>query len=486
MRAKVFKSSLVFAMAMALVAGFTFNPAMAEKKFGLDDIPEIKNRTPIHVALEAGGGSDLIYPYLEKFSQKTGIKVTKESHVFAALYSKEIVELQGKTGAYDLVVTETSWTNEWEDYLYPVYELAKKFDPEGVAGLKKDLEGHDKGLLRMCSTAGGTLMGIPYYTYTMMTIYRQDLLEDPTEKANFKKKYGYELAPVETWEQVRDQSEFFTRKKGELLKGQPLKEDFYGCSLMAARMPHVQDEVGSMLWSKGGHWASPVRDANGKLKAFKITKKDKELLTWSFAQYKKLMPFAPPGTENAFWDQATASFATGKTAMIPAMYTALWPWSATVAKEVPGAKAAVKTTPGVRPYTGAFHFAPSRESKNPEAAYWLLRYLTSYGAQKGMLEDGGWASVRTDVLEDPKYQTPEWYGKTAWIPVILTTWKEQLPDVNNYLHFNSAAFGKLYEMMTIIGHENAIGKMTPKESTEKWVKTFNKIQKKFGKLPVEK
>ena len=54
--------------------------------------------------------------------------------------------------------------------------------------------------------------------------------------------------------------------------------------------------------------------------------------------------------------------------------------------------------PGVRPYTGAFHFAPSRESKNPEAAYWLLRYITSYGAQKGMLEDGGWASVRTDVL----------------------------------------------------------------------------------------
>jgi hypothetical protein len=32
--------------------------------------------------------------------------------------------------------------------------------------------------------------------------------------------------------------------------------------------------------------------------------------------------------------------------------------------------------------------------------------------------------------------------------------------VNNYLHFNSAAFGKIYEMMTIIGHENAIGKRT--------------------------
>jgi hypothetical protein len=70
--------------------------------------------------------------------------------------------------------------------------------------------------------------------------------------------------------------------------------------------------------------------------------------------------------------------------------------------------------------------------------------------------------------------------------VILKTWKDQLPDVNTYLHFNSAAFGKIYAMMTIIGHENAIGERSAKESTKKWVKTFTKIQKKFGKLPVEK
>ncbi len=485
MKEKVFRSSLVFVTAMALVIGFTFSPAMAEKKFGLDDIPEIKNRTPIHVIFQAGGESDVLIPKLKDFAKKTGIKVTYEDHVFAALYSKSVVELQGRTGAYDVLCTETSWTNEWEDYLYPVYELAEKYDPKGVAGLKKDLEGHDKGLLRMCSTAGGTLMGIPYYNYTMMTIYRQDVLDDPTEKANFKKKYGYELVPIETWEQLRDQAEFFTRKKGELLKGQPLKDDVYGISLMAGRFPHVQDELGSMLWSKQGRWASPVRDANGKLKAFKITDKDKELLTWAFDNYKKLVPFAPPGTENAFWDQATAFFVAGKTMMIPIMYSPLWPWSTSVAKEVPGAKAACKTTPGVRPYTGAFHFAPSRDSKNPEAAYWLIRYITSYDIQKQMAESG-FPSVRTDVLESPEYREAKWYNTLGWVPPILKTWKEQLPDVNDYLHFNSAAFGKLYEMMTIIGHENAIGKNTAEESTEKWVKTFNKIQKKFGKLPVEK
>jgi len=161
--------------------------------------------------------------------------------------------------------------------------------------------------------------------------------------------------------------------------------------------------VGSMLWSKQGRWASPVRDTNGKLKGFKITDNDKKLLTWAFENYKKLMPFAPPGTENAFWDQATAQFVAGKTLIVPIMYSPLWPWSTDVEKEIPGAKAACKTTPGVRPYTGAFHFAPSVDSKNPEAAYWLMRYIASYECQQEMAETG-WASARADVLKNPQVQ----------------------------------------------------------------------------------
>ena len=67
--------SLVIAVVLAFVGGFALN-AVAEEHFSLDDIPEIKNKKPIHVALEAGGGSDLIFPFLEKFSEKTGIKFT--------------------------------------------------------------------------------------------------------------------------------------------------------------------------------------------------------------------------------------------------------------------------------------------------------------------------------------------------------------------------------------------------------------------------
>jgi len=36
----------------------------------------------------------------------------------------------------------------------------------------------------------------------------------------------------------------------------------------------------------------------------------------------------------------------------------------------------------------------------------------------------------------------------------------------------------------IVSHENAVKKMTPKQSVEEWVKQFKEIQTKYGDLPV--
>ncbi len=472
----------VTGMAMAAAIAFTA-PAVADDGFTLADIPEIKNKEPIHVALEAGGAADLIIPYLQKFSEVTGVPVTSESMVFATIYSKEVVELQGQTGAYDVVVTETSWTNEWRDYLHSLTELAEKYDPEGAAGLQAVVDGIDPGLLRMASTRDGVLVGVPYYTYTMISIYREDLFGDAGEQAAFKEKFGYDLAPATEWQQLLDQAQFFTRKEGETLKGEVLDHDFYGVSMMAGRFPHVQDELAAMIWSRGGHWASPVRE-DGKLVGFTITDEDREIMTWAFTLYQELMKYAPPGSENAFWDFATAQFVEGNTAVIPLMYNGLWNWASSVADEVPGARAAAAAVVGSRPYTGAFHFAPSRDSGNPEAAYWLLKYIGSFATQKEMIE-GGWAGTNADVLRGPDKTVETNYAAYGWIPPTLEQWDAQAPDVDDYLHFNSSAFGKLYEQMTIIGHENATGATDPAESLEAWEKAFGRLQGKFGELPVQ-
>ena len=67
---------------------------------------------------------------------------------------------------------------------------------------------------RTASNWKGPYYGMPSESPVMMMFYRKDLFSDPTEQANFKAKYGYDLAPAKTWQQFQDIAEFFTRPKG--------------------------------------------------------------------------------------------------------------------------------------------------------------------------------------------------------------------------------------------------------------------------------
>jgi ABC-type glycerol-3-phosphate transport system substrate-binding protein len=82
---------------------------------------------------------------------------------------------------------------------------------------------------------GGHTYGFLTWNYNEVYWARADLLSDAGEKVAFKAKYGYDLAPATTLEQVRDIAEFFTRKKGEKLAGQTLDSDFYGIVLEGVR-----------------------------------------------------------------------------------------------------------------------------------------------------------------------------------------------------------------------------------------------------------
>jgi hypothetical protein len=54
----------------------------------------------------------------------------------------------------------------------------------------------------------------------------------------------------------------------------------------------------------------------------------------------------------------------------------------------------------------------------------------------------------------------------------------------HYLHFNSVAMGKIYEMQIIELHEAAIGKVTPEEAVKRITQDTIRLQKKFGELPI--
>jgi len=123
-------------------------------------------------------------------------------------------------------------------------------------------------------------------------------------------------------------------------------------------------------------------------------------------------------------------------------------------------------------------------TKNAEANYWLAKYLASYEVQKE-IQESPVPGIRRDVLEDPKYQTEKWRNRVGRLAKIcVKQWDYQYPFVKDYMWFNSAAGGKIYEQQIIILHDGATGKLTPDETVKKLTKTTLKLQRKFGELPV--
>ena len=169
-----------------------------------------------------------------------------------------------------------------------------------------------------------------------------------------------------------------------------------------------------------------------------------------------------------------------------AQYNGLWTWMVTSLRDnVPGGTVVAVPVPGMRPYTGGFLFGAVKESKNLEAIYWLSRYLTSYEAQYEMPLAGGWPISRFDVFADAKvnldpdvFHEAFGYGEAQEI-----TAKAQYPDINDYIHFNSDAAGKLYDVMTDLFHENATGVRSPEATADKWGEELVRVQNDYGSIP---
>ena len=183
-----------------------------------------------------------------------------------------------------------------------------------------------------------------------------------------------------------------------------------------------------------------------------------------------------------------SQFENGKCVFTPHMYSTLDFWAFNVEENIPGAELAFYPCPlNGSGFTGTFYEAVSRASRNPEAAYWLIRYLGSYEAQKRMAEELSFSICRRDVIDDPKYQTPEWRKACgARFAIVSHIWDNiQTPEVaSNYMYCNSSAIGKIYEMQIILCHEAVNGMRTIDDAVAEITKQTIDLQTKFGTLPI--
>jgi len=467
--------SMVLVLFSIVLSNISLSKQVTIDTFDLNDIPTLTNKQTISLVAEKGFWTEhLKTELLPKFIKKTGIQVNLIPLPLEDMYSTQTHSLINGEGRYDLLTMEAGWSKEWASngFTRPLNSLAREYDDKGVAGMQAHLAPFYTNLLQILSYKD-KYHSIPYNNYTMGNHYRLDLFEHPEEQKAFLKHYGYALNPPTSIKNLIDVSRFFTRKQGERLAGKTLKHNFYGLTLMSGNKPHINDEFSSMLWGLGGSWLRPNYNEMREIESFNVEANSDKAMDVARA-YLSLLDFSVPGDENYAFLESANAIANNQAAMWPFAYNNLWSISAQVEKKVPGAKLAVSTSPLGKPYTGAYAMAVAYDSKNPEAAYWLLKYITSFEGQLAYANGGG-NPCRQDVVLLDKFAHKNYYpvsGAYQQNHQDNLAWNE---NVLNLGHFTSTAMGKIYPELMRTAYLIRSNQIAPAEA-------LNQLQEKIFEL----
>jgi len=409
------------------------------------DFPVISNKQLINIVLEKGHWTEYVKNNLApEFTNITGVQVNIIELELSDMLEVQVKNFVKASGKFDVVTLEAGWAKEWaaKGYTTPLNSLANKYDPS-KKGWNNFLAPFFPSLVEILSYKE-VLYSVPYNTYVMGNHYRSDLFDDEIEKKAFNKRFNYPLTPPKSLKQLNDIAMFFTRKKGELLKGKPLNNDFYGVALMSGNKPHINDEWSSILWAKGGKWFKP-NYADGKLINFSLP--ENNVLLHETAQYYiNLKKYAMPANDTFAYIEASEALSHGKVAMWPFAYNNLWVKSSEINSTDKDQKFAIYGSPGGKPYHGAYAFSVAYDSKNPEAAFWFIRYMTSKSGQLNYAIGGG-NSTRKDVnleLTNRLNQTSAQYFAYKSTFQASMAWSGLIEEHGHYM---STAMGTIYSLL---------------------------------------
>lgn len=360
----------------------------------------------------------------EKFTALTGIKVEIEQAAMEEVREKTVADFVAKTGIYDCFMahSETTAINAENSWVQPLEKFVQnKNITEPGFYLGSDISNQD--WLNGCFAYKGTLYGLPFSVHTLIYDWRVDLFEHPKERENFKAKYGYELPlPAITMDQLRDCSEFFTRKKGEKLGDEILDHDVFGMTLCGKRHISTVYNFKNVLSAFNGRIIdSPTGYDYGPV----VINSEEGVKALTY--YKDLFDnFCPSGSAMYTWDEQLAAIQSGL-----AVQALLWADAAFAISEDPSqskviGKIAYSGMPiAARKSTNLNGWAMCipTSSKNPEAAWLFIQWSQRKEVQAELMAHGSFS------LSDSAYQEPKVY-KLTYAPTHYFITHHKILEIN--------------------------------------------------------
>ena len=387
-----------------------------------------------------------------EFVKETGIQVDYQLLNHFEVISKGQADMLSGRGAYDGVMLHSPQMGLLlqADVIRPIDDLLAN---KTLTNPELDLKDLIQPAWDSVAKSRGKTYGLLTWNYNVVYWARGDALGHPEEKAAFKKRYGYDLAPAKTLQQMRDIAEFFTRKKGEKLAGQPLESDFYGIVLEGIK-------GGTTFWTL---WNVFIKNSGGDIFGAEGQPTiDRPENVVGLKLWAELWKFSPPG-------QAEYSLIDVPTVMGNGIAAQTLAWSDFVlgidqpgksklaGKFVYAGSPANAKSPGARTAeTEPSIIVISKHSKKAEPTYLFLQWMADKRTQKRLFEASKGAGV---PIRESTWALPEL--KQSRFAALYTAMRETL----RYGRAKPKA-PKIFEIMDVMSgivQEVALGKKTAEE-----------------------
>ncbi|MHA7774722.1 ABC transporter substrate-binding protein [Roseibium sp. M-1] len=458
------------AVAFALVA-----PAKAD--FWSDAAADLKGVT-IRGVTESTPPSNYVRDVLAPaFTEATGINVELETTSWDQMFDKAIKDMEANSGIYDFVYIE-------QDIIYSY--LARGFLVDITAALDENpaLKAPDFDFADFTTFIdnfrgeNGDIFGIPMEAFVKVYLYRKDLFEDPAHQKAFKEKYGYDLGPAVTFDQWRDNAEYFSELDPN--------DQLWGTTVQAAS-GHVASfyEFFESIAPTFGLYDWGVNLEKGAASVEKGGSMNSDKAKEALAFWVGLLDYAPPEATSSTWDEVASSFAAGRAAQgwvygENAAWIATDPNKSSVVGKVgvtlpPVADGVMEEAEAGKGYIGYYDggaFGIPHSSRNKEAAILWLQYIGQPSVQ------ADWAVAGSRVVHQATYDDPKVQAQDAKADGYYTLMKDK-----GYLFKGAPEYpfhAQVREAVAPFIYEAIIGSMSPEEALDKAAAAADAELKQLG------
>ncbi|WP_121068420.1 ABC transporter substrate-binding protein [Chachezhania antarctica] len=388
------------------------------------------------------------------YEAETGVIVNVETTPWSDFQTKAFTEFNARGSAYDLIVGDSQW-------------LGAASEGGHYVDLTDFFVEHDLGNIMAPATVkyyaeypgnSGKFWAVPAEGDAVGWSYRKDWFEDPAEMEAFKAKYGYDLAPPETWAQLLDIAEFFHRPD----------EDRYGVAIYTDNSYDAMVMgVENAIFSYGGDLGDyETYEVEGILNSPQNVK--------ALEDYKRLYSYTPPGWSKTFFVENNQAITEGLAAM-SMNYFAFFP-----ALLNPATNPHAENTgffPNPAGPDGDQHAALGGQgisivsySENIDEAYRFLEWFIQPEVQKRWAELGGY-TAHAATLESEEFRNATPYNEAFYQTMFRVKDFWAVPEFAELL---TSANQRLYPY--VVGGEGTAEEALDALAAD-WVETF----KKYGR-----